>query len=429
VYIFTKRTLINFIFTQLSQIAFTKQRQKTKGRENEKMSTDFIIVGGGIGGAVLAELLGRGGKKVVVLEKSIAPPNWNRPEILWPATIEVLFSLLPKKTWEKEAVLPMQGVELHNGQRKFSFVTPEVIQKAQVQPWFTNPNQTREQLLGLGSFELRRGVEVTTVLKEQNRIVGVRTRNILTSEECEVLADCTIGDDGVNSIVRKACDIEIKTQLFPLDFLCYEFDWPSTLKLATARIWLNSKIRSSGIFALAAMPLANGKGVGLVPVQPKIFDNIPATQEAWKQLCAVDPVIKEIIKDRQFPQDFVRIRRPWGHASRYGTKGAILMGDAAHPVSPAGGQGANMSVADACVLAEIALSNQPRLLEEYERRRRPANERSMSPTRGAAFIFGLPDWCFPGSMFFSVLPWVRHYPSLLSYFLRSVSTTFLEKRQ
>jgi 2-polyprenyl-6-methoxyphenol hydroxylase-like FAD-dependent oxidoreductase len=53
------------------------------------------------------------------------------------------------------------------------------------------------------------------------------------------------------------------------------------------------------------------------------------------------------------------------------------MGDAAHPVSPAGGQGANMSIADARALAEIAVRNPSQLLEEYEYRRRKDNERSL----------------------------------------------------
>jgi len=53
------------------------------------MQADVIIAGGGIGGAVLAQLLSRGGQRVIVLERSAAPPNWLRPEILWPATIEV----------------------------------------------------------------------------------------------------------------------------------------------------------------------------------------------------------------------------------------------------------------------------------------------------------------------------------------------------
>src|SRR5688500_3803683 len=59
------------------------------------MPTDFLIVGGGIGGLVAAELLGRGGRRVVVLERSVGPPRWTRPEVLWPATMELLASILP----------------------------------------------------------------------------------------------------------------------------------------------------------------------------------------------------------------------------------------------------------------------------------------------------------------------------------------------
>jgi 2-polyprenyl-6-methoxyphenol hydroxylase-like FAD-dependent oxidoreductase len=391
------------------------------------MTPDFVVVGGGIGGAVLAELLGRGGKQIVVLERSFAPPPWVRPELLWPATMEVLFSLSPRELWEQEAALPMRGVEFHDGQRTLPFITADVLQDAQVQPWFTNPNQTREQLLRLGSFELRRGVEVIAILKEKGRVVGVRTRDVTTQEEGDLVALYTVGDDGAQSLVRIACGIDMETRPFPIDFICFGCDWPPAIPSGIARFWFNRERRTSGIVGLLIMPFPNGKGAGLVPVVPQTFDAIPSVEASWSRFCTANPAVREVIRGRRFPHDFVRIRRPWGHAPRYGGEGALLMGDAAHPVSPAAGQGANMSIADARVLAELALGNHRDLLAEYERRRRPANARSLGPTRAAASILSLPRWLSPTSVPLAIMRSAARSPWLVRRFLRSASTMFQER--
>ena len=85
-----------------------------------------------------------------------------------------------------------------------------------------------------------------------------------------------------------------------------------------------------------------------------------------------------------------------------------------------------MSVADACVLAELALRGSRDLLVEYERRRRPANGRSMIPTRTAALLLSLPQWLPPSSVFVPAVRSLARSPSLLRYLLRSASTLFQE---
>jgi len=344
------------------------------------MTADFLIVGGGIGGAVLAELLGRAGRKVVVLEKSTSRPTWTRPEILWPATVDLLFSLAPREAWEREAMLPLRGIEFFDGERFTPGVAQEQFTEAHVQPWSTDPNATRELLLGLSSFELHRGVEVTEVLKEKERVVGVRARRP-GGELLEVLAAWTIGDDGVNSIVRRACGIGMSTRLFPVEFLAFKFDWPPDFPPAVARVVPNFNSNRSGLLALGGVPVPSAKGAGLIAIHGKDYDANPSVADTWQRFRAANPVIEKIIGHRKFLDDFARIKRPWGHAERYGAPGAVLMGDAAHSVSPAGGQGANMSVADARALAELLLCGAPNLVETYERRRRPANACSMRPTR------------------------------------------------
>jgi len=86
-----------------------------------------------------------------------------------------------------------------------------------------------------------------------------------------------------------------------------------------------------------------------------------------------------------------------------------------------------MSVADARVLAQVALGNSPRLVEEYECCRRKANARSLRFTRLAAWALDLPTLGLPTSFLLSVAHRVTQYPSLLHPFVRYVSTAFQEK--
>ena len=87
------------------------------------------------------------------------------------------------------------------------------------------------------------------------------------------------------------------------------------------------------------------------------------------------------------------IERPFGHADTYVADHVALIGDAAHPVTPAGGQGANMSVADAMVLADVADEAlkkndcSKKQLARYEEIRKPANSRSLQFSQRGALAF------------------------------------------
>jgi 2-polyprenyl-6-methoxyphenol hydroxylase-like FAD-dependent oxidoreductase len=439
------------------------------------MTADILIVGGGIGGAVLAELLGRAGKRVVVLEKSTARPTWTRPEILWPATVETLFSLRPRAEWEREAMLPVRGVRIFTGDGFASPFERRHFEKSGVQPWSTDPNLTREMLLQSSAFELRRGVEVVDVLKEGGRVVGVRARETATGAAFDVLAAWTVGDDGRDSLVRRACGVAMPMQAFPFDVLAFKLDWPAAFEAGCVHGFPNFKGGGCGVAAWGATPLPCGKGAGAVAVLASRFDASPP-DAALAGLRSMHPAFDEALAGRVFPADFARLKIRWGHAERYGAPGAVWMGDAAHAVSPAGGQGANMSVADARVLAELLPMNLPSadhpspalrapspLLRggardgvrggqpdsggeiaglggpwtlsrnpgdasaEYERRRRPANERSIRPTRVVAKLLGLPSWSRPSAGLFRWLAGLRWLDFAKVRALRSLAGSFRER--
>ena len=83
------------------------------------------------------------------------------------------------------------------------------------------------------------------------------------------------------------------------------------------------------------------------------------------------------------------------HAKRYVQPGLALVGDAAHTIHPLAGQGVNLGLLDAAVLAEVMLAaaargeapGDPRVLARYERRRMPQNLAMMAAMEGFERLF------------------------------------------
>jgi len=83
------------------------------------------------------------------------------------------------------------------------------------------------------------------------------------------------------------------------------------------------------------------------------------------------------------------------HAKRYVAPGLALIGDAAHSIHPLAGQGVNLGLLDAAVLAEVLLHGlqrgeniaSERLLSRFERRRMPHNLAMMAAMEGFQHLF------------------------------------------
>jgi 2-polyprenyl-6-methoxyphenol hydroxylase-like FAD-dependent oxidoreductase len=390
------------------------------------VAIDFLIVGGGIGGAVLANLLGRRGKRVLVLEKSRTPLPQNRPEILWPATVEVLRTLIPHNL-EERWLLPIRGGLFLCGRQPLLQIGPEVFQTTGVQPYSTA--NTRELLLRQAPCECLRGIEVTEVLRDKGRVVGVRARETPSGATRELLAEWTVGDDGAHSVIRRGCRLRMNVVRFPLELLGFGFDWPASLPANMARIWLNQDRVRTGVLGMPAAPLPEGRGAALLPVWPELLRQERRLQRALRAFATQEPTLEELLGPRTFPEGFTRFRIAWSRTPRFGMPGALLLGDAAHPVTPAGGQGANLSVADALVIAQAALERPHQLLADYQRRRRAATRRSLSLSRGAALVFALPRWVLDLGLTLVLWAarWLNNRPERFGWVLRTAAEAFRER--
>src|SRR5688572_22775581 len=110
------------------------------------MRFDVVIVGAGIGGAVLALDLGRRGWRVALVERETVPPRIARPEILWSPTTNTL-ERYGKRYGVADAIRERASVKLEaieiGGEKPWLRITREDFDAAGVDAFSTNPSLTR----------------------------------------------------------------------------------------------------------------------------------------------------------------------------------------------------------------------------------------------------------------------------------------------
>ncbi len=399
--------------------------------------SDCLVVGAGIGGAVLALSLAKWGYRVVILERETVVPSWGRPEVLAQSTIQTFQRLGVDSSLLSDTIVPLRGLQIRDaGGGPLLIITADDLTQAGVQPYSIDPGQVRSLLLQqaqrTGAVRVERGVEVQELVKDASRLAGVRARK--GSEAVEYRTHLLVGDDGTYSRVRSGLGISLRLQDLPIDFLV-----PSEI-LAQAvepigQGWLNpGQLGRRGLGAGLVMPLPKGKAAMALGLRRGAYEQLSGsfagTETFAQMLTKLSPMCAQLLRDRKFPGGYVRIKRLFGHAPRYVADGAALIGDAAHPVTPIGGQGANMAVADAVALAEVAHEALQRRdcsaisLHPYQAHRWPANERSLQFSRRGRTVLQtlitLP-WLAP------LAPWLvrrNNRPEIRQRLLRAIATAF-----
>ena len=361
------------------------QTQRSAERHTETIRdvrrTTCCVVGGGPGGAVLSLLLARAGVDVTLLE---AHPDFDREfrgDTLHPSVMEIMDQL-----GLAQRLLELRHTEL----RTFTLqtvsgpFTPVDLSRLDTNyPYITMMPQTSflEFVTGEASrypiFRLVMGARVRELVEEDGVVRGVRYE----SEDGwhEVRAVLTVGADGRGSRVRRLAGFEpIKTSP-PMDVLWFKLPRKkedpegivgrfgrghAAVMLDRDDYWQGGYIIPKGTYPELRREGIEALHRGFAELIPEYADRIEHVTD-WSQASLLS------VESSRCPRWY----RP----------GLLLIGDAAHVMSPVGGVGINYAIQDAVVAANVLSGplkeSQARLVELDTKYLAAVQRRRELPTR------------------------------------------------
>ena len=306
----------------------------------------FLVVGAGPAGLSLALQLARNGQAVTLVEANRSFSRQFRGDALMPCGLEALAHLgladllcqLPQRR--------LAGWSVWVEKRRL-FQIPEPM--GALQPCtLVAQEQLLEQLLAQArkhpTFRWLPGQAVKRLLSgNHDRIRGVELDGGETLE-----ADLVIGCDGRGSLLRRQADLRLERSGLGLELLWFELPGPLPVDLDGGfhTLLAGGAIGSACIGARGELQLA----WLLKPDQ----HNPPSESPLWPERLAqlVPPAIARVLRERaEELKPARRVSVQVGMAAHWRRPGLLLLGDAAHPMSPVRAQGINMALRDGVVAA------------------------------------------------------------------------------
>ena len=307
---------------------------------------ETVVVGAGPAGAAVALMLANAGHAVTLLERQRDFAREFRGEILMPSGADVL-DLMALDDWRHQVVHQAQSeLTLYLNRTHIlseSITAPAAVPLAISQPDFL------EYLINQAdrhpNFRFISGAHLHEIKMSRGRVSGVIYR--VGMDRQTIPCDVLIGADGRNSKVRKTLGFETQTTSPPMDIV-----WFKLPPLAHRR-GLSAYV-SRGHLAILYQSWDGNLQMAWIILKGTFGELRDRGIEAWaQQVCShVDEVLADHIEanlenlQHPFLLDSVSDCVTTWH--RYG---GLLIGDAAHTMSPVGAQGINIALRDAYVTA------------------------------------------------------------------------------
>jgi len=313
------------------------------------LETDVCIVGAGPGGALLAYLLAKANISTILLERHQEINKEFRGEHLNEEGVAVLEKAGLFLSLKKMGILPMKRVEYVDKGKVLKTVLPEEGKD------HTGIHVPQNHLLKVilasaqhfSSFQLKMNAKAVDLMADKDAYCGVKA--IIDGKETSIRSKLIIAADGRFSAMRKKA-------AFPVTFIRHGYDllwakipapenWEATVRMAFAN---NSQLALFTQFGGYIQIGWNIEENSFPHLRKGSFQSfIASLVEAFPEL---EQTVLEHIRSWQ---DFILLKVESSRSSTWVKQNVVLLGDAAHTMSPTGAFGLNSSLKDAEVLAEV----------------------------------------------------------------------------
>jgi 2-polyprenyl-6-methoxyphenol hydroxylase-like FAD-dependent oxidoreductase len=342
-----------------------------------------LIVGAGIAGLTCGIALQRIGADVGIVERAADLAEIGAGISLWPNALAALGEL------DMEAAVAAEGIEFASGNIRrptgepFNIFEPELMRRYfDGMPVMMHRADLQRILLNAADK-----IDISLGTRCESLVVRGEEVKVRLSDGSTRSADVVVGADGVHSAVRASVEPS-QPRYVGLSA------WRAVISTAAAvqDSWLSVGHGKQFL----ATPLSGGRTYvsGLLPMPEGVFGELPhlgpflnESFRHWHEPIA--QLIDDTPEDAYIRGDLYDRPRP----SQLCWNRVVLIGDAAHPVTPDLGQGGCLAIEDAAVLArcfELA-AEVPRALELYEQARLPRVRTIVFESHWTGKVFASPN--------------------------------------
>jgi 2-polyprenyl-6-methoxyphenol hydroxylase-like FAD-dependent oxidoreductase len=314
------------------------------------LSADVVIAGGGPAGLMCGYLLARSGIEVIVVEKHADFLRDFRGDTVHPSTLTVFDELGLLDALLARPHQKVQHAEVEIGSRRvrmadFSHL-PVKCPFIAFMPQWEFLDFLAERAKALPTFRLLMETEATDLVTANGRVTGLRAR--APDRDADIGArQIVIAADGRDSRLRARSGLEVRHLGAPMDVMWFTLpsrpdERPAVLGRVVAGQILVRLYR--GDYWQCALVIRKGTAD---EVKRK---GLPAFRARIAALTKRDHVEIGSLDDVRVLT--VRVDR----LARWSKPGLLLIGDAAHAMSPIGGVGINLAIQDAVAAANRLIS-------------------------------------------------------------------------